>query len=535
MTTIVKFPLWPILAWLQCCFALSLALSFSAVASDQTTLRAGDALYLSLPGESTLNITMPIKRNGKLLLPEVGEVYLQGLTLIEATEKVKTQLEEVLHDLSAFELILKERRLIISVLGYVKKPGNIDLPPGSGIQAAITLAQGLIPGAQLDKMQVRRDGKVLTFDYKYYLDSGDSSKLPQLLSLDTIFVPASSLMGNVQVDFDAKYVSQNASGSDHQGVQVMGEVLNPGQFDWNENLTLFDLLTRAGGPNNKANLAGVKILSRDDKGNVTSRIFDMATFIEQGGALASIPQLQPKDTVIVPMVSQAKNDEKSNWLQQSAEESIYVMGEVTAPGRYLFNNRMHFLDILAAAKGPNDKADINNIRITHRNGKTSKVTHLNLGKYFETGDDSLLPKVTTGDVIYLPNKNRLLANDHHDKTVRVLGAVNTQGRYRLNGSMTILDLLAQAGGLSSTALASNIVVVNGAPCQAQGEAECLSNVSNFDLIDFSESGDFSQLPRLSSGDTVYVLHKQDSTWNRVLDGIQDTVSVLSVLKILGGG
>ena len=530
-----KFLLWPIALWLQCCLVLSLASSFSAVASEQTTLRPGDTLYLSLPGESTLNMTVPIKRNGKLLLPEVGEVYLQGLTLLEANVKVKTLLQEVIHDLDAFELLLKERRLTISVLGYVKKPGNIDLPPGAGIQAAITLAQGLIPGAQLNKMQVRRDGKVHLFDYKYYLDSGDSSKLPELQPLDTIFVPATSLLGNVQVNFDAKLVSENASGGNHQGVQVLGEVRKPGQIDWSENLTLFDLITRAGGPNNSANLANVKILSRDDKGNITSQVFDMAAFIEQGGALATIPQLQPKDTVIVPTVAPDLQNEKSTWLQQSAEESIYVMGEVTAPGRYLFNNKMHFLDILAAAKGPNGQADINNIRITHRNGKTSRVTHLNLGRYFETGDDSLLPKVSIGDVIYIPNKDRLLANDHHDKTVRVLGAVNAQGHYRLNGSMTILDLLAQAGGLSPTAQASNIVVVNGSPCQTDNDTECLSNVSNFNLLDFTQSGDFSQLPRLSSGDTVYVLHKQDSTWNRVLDGIQDTVSVISVLKILGGG
>ena len=93
--------------------------------------------------------------------------------------------------------------------------------------------------------------------------------------------------------------------------------------------------------------------------------------------------------------------------------------------------------------------------------------------------------------------------------------------------MTILDLLAQAGGLASSAEASGIVVVNGSCCEQK--------VSNFNLVKFSETGDFKQLPPLNNGDTIYVLHKEDSAWNRVIDGIQDTVSVLSILKVLGGG
>ncbi|MFT4925744.1 MAG: protein involved in polysaccharide export with SLBB domain, partial [Phenylobacterium sp.] len=192
------------------------------------------------------------------------------------------------------------------------------------------------------------------------------------------------------------------------------------------------------------------------------------------------------------------------------------------------NDAMHFLDILTAAEGPNDKADIHNIRVTHRNRKTAKVSQLDLGQYFERGDESLLPAVMSGDVIFVPSKNKMWLNESKDQTVRVLGAVNNQGRYRFDQSMTILDLLAQAGGLSPTASASDIVVVNAACC-----GDGTRKVTNFDLMDFSDSGDFSQLPELHKGDTVYVLHREDNTWNKVVDGIQETLSVLSILKIVG--
>jgi protein involved in polysaccharide export with SLBB domain len=508
-----------------------LGLSFTISAQTTTqepTLQPGDTILLSLPGESSLNKIVQVKRDGRILLPEIGDIAVAGLTLSQATKKAKKLLQDVIHDLSSFQLKLKQRRLIISVLGYVKNPGSIDLPQSAGIQEAITAAEGLIPGAQLDKLQVRRGTDVFEFDYKSYLDTGDTAKLPLLRSLDTIFVPASALIGNVQVDFDANKIEIDGDGAGSaQAIEIFGQVKKPGRYEWSENPNLFELINHAGGPKDQANLTKVKILSKSKEGQVTSLVYDMATFIEQGGSLNDIPQLKPRDTVMVPALTIIGGDEKSKWLRQSSDDSIYVMGEVTAPGRYMFSNGMHFLDILAAAKGPNEKADVHNIRITHRNGNTSRVTELDLGQYFEQGDESLLPIVKTGDVIYVPSKDRSWVNERKERTIRILGAVNKQGRYRFNHNMTILDLLAQAGGLASSAEAAGIVVVNGSCCEQK--------VSNFNLVKFSETGDFKQLPQLNNGDTIYVLHKDDSTWNRVIDGIQDTVSVLSILKVLGGG
>ena len=489
----------------------------------QTRLRPGDSVIMILPGETSLNQEIQIKRSGHVLVPEVGDVHIQGLTIDEAQDKLRELLSDVIHDLSSFELQIKQRRLIVNVLGFVEKPGSVDLDPDASIQQAIVAAGGLVEGAQMNKMQVRRQGQVIRFDYKYYLDSGDTSKLPVLQPLDTIFVPASSLLGNVQTGFDPTALSAGSDSSNTNTILLFGEVNQPGSIEWTEGVNLFDLITQAGGPSENANLANIKIISRNEQQQVSTQFYDLETFLSQGGNLTELPVLNPQDTVIVPALK-----DSSDWLAQSAEVSIYVMGEVHAPGRYQFNNKMHFLDILTAAKGPSDKADVHNIRITHRRGDETYVTQLDLGLYFETGNEVLLPKVQTGDVIYIPGKDRSWLNETKDKTVRVLGAVNSQGRYRFDRRMTILDLLAQAGGLSTSAESSNIVVVNSQCC---GEPQ----VEKFDLLAFSESGDFNQLPMINAGDTVYVMHKEDSTWNRVFENVQETISVISVLKILGGG
>ena len=50
-------------------------------------------------------------------------------------------------------------------------------------------AGGLRRSAQLDQIQVQRASGKLKVNYKAYLDSGDASLLPELVSLVTIFVP----------------------------------------------------------------------------------------------------------------------------------------------------------------------------------------------------------------------------------------------------------------------------------------------------------------------------------------------------------
>ncbi|MGL1475058.1 SLBB domain-containing protein, partial [Vibrio parahaemolyticus] len=70
------------------------------------------------------------------------------------------------------------------------------------VQAAISAAGGLAQGAQLDKLKIFRGGREIVFDYKRYLDSGDVKLIPELEPLDQLFVPSSSVTGNVHVEFD---------------------------------------------------------------------------------------------------------------------------------------------------------------------------------------------------------------------------------------------------------------------------------------------------------------------------------------------
>ena len=89
--------------------------------------------------------------------------------------------------------------------------------------------------------------------------------------------------------------------------------------------------------------------------------------------------------------------------------------------------------------------------------------------------------------------------------------------------MTILDLLAEAGGPSTSALQDRILVVNRARREEQA--------TRFDLEKFAESGDPSLLPLLQPGDTVYVPGREQSAWFDIMGSVKDIVMILSMVKL----
>jgi protein involved in polysaccharide export with SLBB domain len=373
--------------------------------TEPFTLRPGDSIVLSLPGENSLNQTVQIHRDGKILLPEVGEAHLQGLTLPQATELIKNRLSEVIHDLARFEVILKERRLMVNVLGYVKQPGMVVLAQGSSIQEAISAAQGLIPGAQLDKLQVRRDNEVVHFDYKHYLDSGDLSVLPSLQPLDTIFVPASPLIGNVQIDFDARTLTASGdAGESDKAVTVFGEVIKPGTFSYKNDATVVDLIMRAGGVTRYAGVEKIRVIS---SGNPV--MFDLKKYLDSGDK-SILVDVAPGDTIFVP---KEVDDVKSGLTV------VYVMGEVFKPGAYEAASGVSFLDILANAGGPTRFAESRQIRIIRHDGN---VTPFDLQQFTEGSDAANIPKVSPGDAIFVPEKNR------YERKILVENSARTSGK-----------------------------------------------------------------------------------------------------------
>lgn len=686
-------------------------LSVSQAKEKKDVVRVGDIISIMLPGEDSLNKGFQVDKQGRLILPEIGPISVVGKTEAQMVSTVTLNLKTILQDLTNLQVFISKRQLIVNIQGYVKQPGEYTLSDGDSVQLALYAAGGLRSGAQLNRLQLRRSNKVTTFNYKAFLDSGDQALLPTLQSLDTLFIPASPMVGNIEQEFDPAKLSQAGDAADgkkaikvfgevnspgtfsykdgsnlvdvlmraggvtryagveqirvisknqpalfnlkryldtgdssllpplevgstifvpkqeeeiksgsnmvyvmgevakpgafegkkgatfmdilanaggptrfaesrqirvikangavinfdlsgytegtnyqrppaiaagdailvpektdmnekswlkiapSRAVRVLGEVQHPGRIEWSDEMSFLDLLAHVGGPTLRGDTTRIEIVTPDASGKNNVYTFNLDSFISKGKPDSALPTIRAGATIRVHDLPQDPSDNKSQWVRQSSDSSIYVFGQVNAAGRYRFTNDMHFLDILSAADGPTMDADIHNIRITHRDKSYARVSKLNLALYFETGDESLLPKVKTGDTIYIPEKNRIWVDESKETTIRVLGAINKPGRYRFNDSMTLLDLLAEAGGPSDVAYLEKISVVNHSLNEGQART--------FDLVEFSRTADFRSIPVLRAGDTVYIPNKDESTMEQVRVVMKDVFQIVATIALIG--
>lgn len=354
-------------------------------------INVGDVLALTVPNEEAFTAPFKVDREGNIDLPEVGIVPVAGLTVSQARIRVRTALQAAFRDLDRFNLALKEHRLPLTVLGYVKAPGLVEVPAGSTVQLAINAAGGLAQGAQLDHMQVRRTGangqqQVITFDYKHYLDTGDTRVLPVLRPLDEIFVPVSPLMGNVQVEPDAHALTSTGdAGEDRGSVRVFGEVQSSGSFAFKPATTVMDALLRAGGVTRYAAVEQIRILPPTGE----PQLFNLKIYLDSGNQALNRP-IVAGTTIFVPHeVEEVK----------SGGHVVYVMGEVAKPGAFEARPGTGFMDILANAGGPNRYADSKQIRIIRANGT---VASFDLAAYADGQSKIPAPAVDPGDAIFVP-------------------------------------------------------------------------------------------------------------------------------------
>ena len=109
-----------------------------------------------------------------------------------------------------------------------------------------------------------------------------------------------------------------------------------------------------------------------------------------------------------------------------------------------------------------------------------------------------------------------------------MGAIANPGRYAFNNSMTVLDLLAEAGGPTENAYLSEITVINKTQTSGPDSSQ------SFDLEAFVKEPQFERLPVIRAGDTLYIPDITQSNWHVFINGVTDVFKILSVLAITGG-
>ena len=160
--------------------------------TEVITLREGDVLKISFPGSANLNTTQPIRRDGMISMPLVGEVKAVG--------KTPAELEKDLIDLYSTQLVSKVVTVEVQssvfpvyVSGSVLRPGKIMSDhPITALEAVMEAGGFDYTKANMKKVQVtRREGestRVYVLNLKQVME-GRGGESFYLKPADIVYVP----------------------------------------------------------------------------------------------------------------------------------------------------------------------------------------------------------------------------------------------------------------------------------------------------------------------------------------------------------
>src|SRR3989339_120816 len=86
---------------------------------------------------------------------------------------------------------------------------------------------------------------------------------------------------------------------------------------------------------------------------------------------------------------------------------ISVMGAVNKQDNYTSLSDISLVEIIAAAGGPTPDADLGHVKIFMK-GKISDVKEIDLAKHLEQGDMDNIPKVRSGDTVFVPREENVM-------------------------------------------------------------------------------------------------------------------------------
>src|SRR5690349_9304455 len=161
-------------------------------------LGPGDNLVLILTGDVELAYTLSVTREGFVLIPQVGQVFVSNLTLDQLKDVLYARMGRVYSGVrrganatTRFDIsVASVRANQVYVVGEVVQPGAYQISSLGTVLTALYAAGGVTERANLRAVEVRRLGKTITtLDLYDYLLRGDTRSDIRLETGDVIFVP----------------------------------------------------------------------------------------------------------------------------------------------------------------------------------------------------------------------------------------------------------------------------------------------------------------------------------------------------------
>ena len=408
----------------------------------------GDVIQLQLVGQKNQILEIPILRDGSVNLPDIGKIFLSGMSLEEATKIIKDSYSTSFIGVEAFVTLVNIRDIQVMLAGDVYNPGPYILNGNSNLYHALTVSGGPSDLGSYREIDLIRDNKkIQTLDlYEIFIFAkGDFGK--RLRSGDTIFVNPSNAL-----------------------VSISGALKRPGVYELKADETVKDLIRFANG--------------------FTPLVDKESIFYERINNEGIIKNIKISannlDNVFL-------SDGQSIFVRSFPIREVKISGAVTNPGEYKLNEGDGVLELINRAGGYNSNAyEFGGILL---NLDAQNISSLSRQKLYDallkSTTDNAIAGVDYDSILMLmdelyksesngrvsaefdikkiadnPSLNKLLMDgdeviipelvDH----IYIYGEISNQGTVRYNKGYTSFNYIESQGGFTEFADTSSIFILH---------------------------------------------------------------------------
>ena len=476
----------------------------------------GDTLELQLIGQKNSIDNLSVKRDGSINIPEIGKLFVSGLSLDDVNKLIKAKINAAYIGLEAFITLVNIRDIQVLVTGNAYNPGIYTLNGNSNILNALSMAGGVDVNGSYRKIDLIRNNEIIKsvdlYDIFIYGKSGFGERLR---SGDSIIVRPSMKM-----------------------VTISGAVKRPALYELTEDNNFSDLIEYGDGFADNANLETLRI---------ERPLKDDTSFID----ILDLDQLSYIDV---------RSSDRLN-VRAFERRTVTISGAINTPGVYTISKGETLSSLIRKAQGYKDNAYpfggvlINETALALNEVAAEKLYKSFVQRLITKGDalfaseslpfilDELKKTEISGRVmaefdldVIEANKDLDTTLDNNDQIiipikseqVYIFGEVNQPGAIRYKPSQSVNNYIASAGGVIESSDLNNTFVIH-----PNGEVNRISNGSRLSMLNNRNNeiliypGSVIYIPReVKTRDASMVA----SIWAPIIGSAATSITALSVLN-----
>lgn len=397
-----------------------------------------DELQIILTGLNETTSKGRVSTEGSIQIPYAGLVQVNGLTMEEATARIKSKLLKVYPALSSGKTQLtislgNIRSIKVTVIGEAAQPGTFQVSSLASVYNALYLSGGPNENGSLRQIELIRNNQLVqTIDFYQFLLRGIMNNNIRLEDQDVIRFPV--------------YTKRAFIG---------GEVKKPSYYELKSDENLSTLLNFAGGFSDTAYQEMMKIYQVTSKGriirDIKKELFNSYTLFNA-------------DSVVVdPVIAEIRN-------------AVTISGAVFHPGQFELNDGLTLGQLVKKADGIREEALTGRGYIKRKKtGKERMMLSFEMDQ-ISAGKQADILLFREDSVIVLS------ADDLRNKLKLTIGGeVRMAGDFEYRKGIRLADLIIMAGGFTNQAATHRVEISRLDKNTADTLANTLMNLKTVDL------------------------------------------------------